>query len=46
MQVAGQVNNFAVADLAKLAGDGTFSMTGASEFTLDLGTRHPGPAES
>ena len=38
VQVSGQVNNFAVADLAKLAGDGTFSMTGASQFTLDLGT--------
>ncbi len=37
VQVSGQVNNFAVADLAKLAGDGTFSMTGPSEFTLDLG---------
>jgi hypothetical protein len=38
VQVSGQVNNFAAADLAKLAGDGTFSMTGPSEFTLDLGT--------
>jgi hypothetical protein len=38
VQVAGQVNNFAVADLAKLAGDGTFSMTGANQFTLDLGS--------
>jgi hypothetical protein len=38
VNVQGQVNNFAVADVAKLAGDGTFSMTGASEFTLDLGT--------
>jgi hypothetical protein len=32
------VNNFAVADLAKLTGDGTFTMTGANQFTLDLGT--------
>ncbi|HEY3392865.1 MAG TPA: choice-of-anchor D domain-containing protein, partial [Lacipirellulaceae bacterium] len=38
VNVQAQVNNFAVADVAKLAGDGTFSMTGASEFTLDLGT--------
>jgi hypothetical protein len=38
VQVSAQVNNFAVADLAKLAGDGAFSMTGPSEFTLDLGS--------
>ncbi|HJQ81932.1 MAG TPA: choice-of-anchor D domain-containing protein, partial [Lacipirellulaceae bacterium] len=38
VNVQAQVNNFAVADFAKLAGDGTFTMTGANEFTLNLGT--------
>jgi hypothetical protein len=38
VNVQGQVNNFAVADLAKLAGDGAFTRTGTNnEFTLDLG---------
>jgi hypothetical protein len=38
VNVQGQVNNFALADVAKLAGDGTFTMTGANEFTLNLGS--------
>jgi len=38
VQVTGQVNNFAAAALQKLAGDGSFSMTGENEFKLDLGT--------
>jgi hypothetical protein len=42
VNVQAQVNNFAVADLAKLAGDGTFSMTGTNEFTLNLGTATQG----
>ncbi len=38
IQVVAQVNNFAAADILKLAGDGTFTMTGANAFTLNLGT--------
>jgi hypothetical protein len=33
-----QVNNFAVADVVKLAGDGVFSMIGANELSLDFGS--------
>jgi hypothetical protein len=33
-----QVNSFAVADLVKIAGDGTLTATGANAFLLDLGT--------
>jgi hypothetical protein len=38
VNVQAQVNNFAVADVVKLAGSGVFNMTGANEFTLDLGS--------
>ena len=38
VNVAGQVNNFAVADVVKIAGAGAFSMTGANQFSLDLGS--------
>jgi hypothetical protein len=38
VNVQAQVNNYAVADVVKLSGDGTFMMTGVDEFTLDLGS--------
>jgi hypothetical protein len=38
VNVQAQVNNFAVADIVKLAGDGTLTATGANAFLLDLGT--------
>jgi hypothetical protein len=36
--VTAQVNNYAVADVLKIAGDGSFLQTGPSEFKLDLGS--------
>lgn len=45
VNVQAQVNNFAVANVAKLSGDGSFSMTGVDQFTLDLGTTFEGLAD-
>jgi hypothetical protein len=36
--VTAQVNNFAVADVVKLSGNGTFMQTAPNEFKLDLGS--------
>jgi hypothetical protein len=36
--IVAQVNNFAVADVLKLAGDGVFGSTGVNQFSLDLGS--------
>jgi hypothetical protein len=38
VNVIGQVNHYAVADMLKVAGSGTFTMTGANTFSLNFGT--------
>jgi hypothetical protein len=38
VNVQAQVNNFSVADIVKLSGDGALTMTGANQFAIDLGT--------
>ena len=37
VNMSAQVNNFAVANISKLGRNGTFSMTGPNDYTLDLG---------
>jgi hypothetical protein len=44
VNVQAQVNNFAVADVVKITGSGSFTMTGANDFTLDLGSVDVGQA--
>jgi hypothetical protein len=44
VNVQAQVNNYAVAELLKLSGGGTLTMTGANQFTLDLGATVEGQA--
>jgi hypothetical protein len=38
VNIQAQVNNYAVADVVKLSGSGSLTMTGPDEFTLDLGS--------
>jgi hypothetical protein len=38
VNVQAQVNNFAVADVVKLGGDGVFTMTAPNQFSLNLGS--------
>jgi hypothetical protein len=44
VNVQAQVNNFAVAEIVKLTGDGALTMMGTDEFTLDLGSIVEGQA--
>ena len=44
VNVQAQVNNFAAANVVKLSGAGAFNMTGANQFTLDLGSTVEGQA--
>lgn len=45
VNVSATVNNFAVADIVKLSGNGTFTMLAANEFSLDLGSTFRGSAD-
>jgi putative ABC transport system permease protein len=45
VNVSATINNFAVADIVKLSGDGTFTMIAANEFRLDLGSTLRGSAD-
>jgi hypothetical protein len=42
INVQAQVNNFAVANVTKLSGNGTLNTTGANDFTLNLGSTMQG----
>jgi hypothetical protein len=44
IMVQAQVNHFAAADVVKQSGDGTLTVTGPDEFTLDLGSIVEGQA--